>query len=158
MRGSTFFIGVILAILVALLAISATYVWDARLFPLLIGIPTSVLIVAQIMREVFAKGKSEKNAQGGEAIKKRVSWKATIRNVRPYLFAVAWVGGFILMIYLLGYLIAVPLFLLLYLKLHGEKWLTTIGISAVLMAVMYFGFVLFLQVPFYEGVLLSYFL
>jgi hypothetical protein len=44
-----------------------------------------------------------------------------------------------------------PLFILTYLKVHGEKWLWTIILPIAMFVIVYFGFGLLLETPLYEG-------
>lgn len=72
--------------------------------------------------------------------------------------AVAWMLGFFAAIALLGFPIAVPLFLFLYLKLQGgEGWLLSIVITAVAWGAFYGLFDRLLHLPFPAGWVLTWF-
>ena len=68
----------------------------------------------------------------------------------------AWIAGFTLAIYLLGILIAVPLFVYSYMKAHGTRWHIAIISSIVLVAIIYLGFDLGLGRELYAGLLFTW--
>ena len=69
-----------------------------------------------------------------------------------YVLEAAWMAGFALTIYLLGFIVAIPLYLCAYMKLHGTKWPVAI-ITGVLMAAFSYGiFVLALEMKLHPGV------
>lgn len=142
MRASTI-LAALIGIFIMLLMVTGAlnYSFETMLFPYIIGVPIVILCIVQITREI---NKEPESSEGGELEK----------NKKSYLIASVWIAGFILMIYLLGYLFAIPLFLLLYLKLHGEKWLLSIIIAGVTTGVIYSGFVLGLKVPLHGGILI----
>jgi len=145
MRSSTIFALILLAILGIIFVMSLGYPHDARLFPLIIGIPTGALTLALIIREVQAKTGPEDILQRTKVAKKDV-----LRNL---LTAPAWIAALLLMIYLVGFLAGLPLFTFLYLKLHRQGWLLSIIVPTVMVAVIYGGFVMGLKMQLHEGLL-----
>ena len=70
----------------------------------------------------------------------------------------AWMLGFFAAIALLGFPIAVPLFLFLYLKVQGgEGWMLSTVLTAGVFAVFYGLFDRLLHLPFPQGWLLQFF-
>jgi hypothetical protein len=68
----------------------------------------------------------------------------------------AWIGGFTLAVWLLGFPIAVPIATFAYLKLGaGESWPLSAAFAVVFGASFWALFVHFVRVPFDDGVLLS---
>jgi len=147
MKLRIIFPSVVLAFLIIIIILSLGYSYEAKLFPLLICVPVAVLLVGQILREVRAKVKEE--AVPGE---KKIATKGALAKA---LAPPAWIAGLLLSLYLLGYLVGTPLFTLLYLKLHGEKWLLTVIVVLAIIAVVYGGFTLGLKIPLYKGLLFS---
>ena len=56
---------------------------------------------------------------------------------------------------LLGFMVAIPLFLLSYLKAHGTKWRLAIIFAVLTTATIYGVFILALDVNLYQGFLLG---
>jgi hypothetical protein len=68
--------------------------------------------------------------------------------------AMGWLAGFLAAIVLLGFPLAVPLFMLLYLKLQGrEGWAVSIALTAAVWALFYGLFDKLLHLPFPAGLL-----
>ena len=121
--------------------------WKAALFPLAIGIPLFCLAAAELLWSVFGHARAE-------ALEGDPELEGATRRM---LLAVAWMVGFLAAIVLLGFPIAVPLFLLLYLRLQGgEGWIISIVITAIAWAVFYGLFDALLHLPFPAGWLLSW--
>jgi len=122
-------------------AISAL-AWPLKtaLFPLVISIPLFCLAAA----ETFFLWRS----------RPQVSTTNRPRALR----AAAWIVGFFVLIVLSGFLVAVPLFVLLYLKLESrEGWVFSVLFSAIVWGAFYGLFDYLLHLPFNSGLLLSWF-
>ena len=145
MKLEIIFSSVVLAILTILIIVSLGYSSVARLFPFIVIIPTVILLMIQTIREVQRKLQQKAVPQ-----QKEIDVKGSIYK---YLRAPVWIGSFLLSIYLLGYLVGTVLFSLIYLKLHGVKWLTTILYVLATIVLIYGGFELVLRAPLYEGLL-----
>lgn len=70
----------------------------------------------------------------------------TIQGTREFLRTALWLLGILPAVWVLGYLAGIPAYLLVYLKAHGESWLTSILLSLASLAVVYFVFLKFLRV------------
>jgi len=139
----------VLVMLVAGYAVFAAtaWPWKAALFPLAIGVPLFCLATAELLWALFGTG--EVGAIDGDP--------ALDGATRRMLAAAGWMLGFLAAIVLLGFPIAVPLFLLLYLKLQGgEGWGLSIVITAVVWGVFYGLFDALLHLPFPSGWLLDW--
>jgi len=139
MRLRTLFPLGILVFVAILLALSLQYELEAALFPWVFGSITLFMLVGQIWREVAAR-KRENGVVGST-------------ELRPYVVGIAWVVGILPTVYLLGFLVGLPLYCFLYFKLHGQKWLPSIGLSLLVAAVIYGGFIVGLGFSFYKGLL-----
>ena len=123
--------------------------WKAALFPLAIGIPLFCLAAVEALWTLFGKAETDKNG-----MEVAPTTEAGAQQRIPV--AVAWMLGFFASVVLLGFPIAVPLFLFLYLKLQGgEGWLLSIGITLAVTAVFYGLFDALLHLPFPAGWLFS---
>lgn len=128
--------------------------WKASLFPLAIGIPVFCLAAAEAAWSLFGTAAAER----GEAKDFQISHDLPQREVlQRTAIAAAWIFGFFAAILLLGFPIAVPLFVFLYLKLAGkESWLLSILFTAAVWLFFYGLFDRMLHLPFPDGWLLTW--
>jgi hypothetical protein len=147
--------GLFAAIVVLLLALA---LWQSRnfgpragLFPWVIGTPTVVLALIQLAKDLKRHKKPSAAHLGGIEVPPEVARRRT-------LVIIGWTVGFFLAIWLLGFAVAVPLTMLLYLKLAGqEKWPMTLIVTSLTWAFFYGLFQRSLNVPFPDGLLISLF-
>jgi len=145
-----------LSVLIMLLAgygvVAATaWPWKAALFPLVIGVPLFCLAAAEALWTLFGASP----AQEGEARDFQLSIGE--ETVRRTLIAGAWILAFFAAIVLLGFPIAVPLFVFLYLRLQGrEPWWICIAMTAAIWGIFYGLFDTLLHLPFPAGWLLAW--
>ena len=93
--------------------------WDTRLFPWAIGIPALALAIWQLFIDLrggrFRSPPAvKKPSRGPVDIPVDAAIPAEVRSRRT-LRAMGWIAGFALGIWLLGFLIAIPIFVFLYL-------------------------------------------
>ena len=143
---------VVIMLLALALWQSRNFGYRAGLFPWAIGIPTFILAIAQLGRDLYGK-KKIKAAEFGQSTDVEVSPKETQQRT---IAVILWTVGFFLAIWFLGFSYAVPLTILLYLKFAGkETWLMT-AIVTFCSWLFYWGlFEKLLNVPFPEGLLIS---
>jgi hypothetical protein len=125
--------------------------WKAALFPLVIGIPLFALAAAEALWTLFGTDPATEEAR---------DFQLSIGNdtLRRTLSAVGWIFAFFVAIVLLGFPIAVPLFVFLYLRLQGrEGWGISIAMTLGTWAVFYGLFDLLLHLPFPAGWLFEWF-
>ena len=104
--------------------------FKTALFPAAIAFPVFLMAVIDLLWNLF--GKQKKDARGPPAISnsRKVSTRQWRFGEPSSMFA--WVLGFFLLILLVGFPIAIPLFFILFLKLQGkEGWTMSIGLAAV---------------------------
>lgn len=149
MKVSTLFTGLILLFLLILLVISLDYPGDLKLLPWIFISLAIILGVVQILRETSARGKGEEKNE-----LKLGEWVGRIKGVdRGYLTAILWILGLLLSLYLLGFVVVIPIFTILYLKTHGESWWFSITLSAIGWGFLFAVFAFGLKMSFYEGLL-----
>ena len=68
----------------------------------------------------------------------------------------AWIAGFVLGIYLLSFIIAIPLFMLSYMRWLGTSWRTTIIFTLLTPAIIYGAFEVALRIELYRGLLFTW--
>ena len=78
----------------------------------------------------------------------------TQEEKRKELSIFAWFLGGVALVFLAGFLVAIPLFLFLFLRLHArESWLLSLVLPLCVGAVVYGAFVFILRVPLEGGLL-----
>lgn len=143
-----------LALALAIMALSAWGVWSAlawpwkaKLFPLVIGIPLFCLAAAEVLWVLF--GKQPASRASDFKLSEHLPSEVVLRRT---LLAASWAVGFFLLILLVGFLVAVPLLVFLYLKLQGkESVLFTSVFTAAVWGCFYGLFDLLLHLPFPPG-------
>lgn len=159
-------LGLMLTFLV-LIIIALGYNPLARLLPLVVAIPIFILSVVQFLldlREALGEGRA-KTAKGAKEpsateqfpegqSKEKGKRKLTPQEARRgELLAVGWIFGFFALIILVGFQIAIALFVFLFTRLYGrEGWQTCIGLAAVCWIIVYVVFVVMLKSNLYPGV------
>jgi hypothetical protein len=131
----------LMAITVAVIGGAMRYAFKSFLLPLLVGIPILVLMIVQIARESLSR---EGAATSSEP--KKARWRG--------LVASGALVGLIFLIYLFGFLMAVPLAVFAYVIFSGEKWYFAVGLGLIMFVIV---FVLYriLGLYLYEGILFS---
>lgn len=140
---------VLLMFLVIGMAAGFRYI-EAKLLPLILGITILALALVQSGRVLVSKaGKQETKADGGhgEAV------KSAAEQQRRFAGALGWIVGFAVGVYLLGYLIAVPIFVLVYSRVHGQGWFSAAAYALLADLMTYGVFEFGLRVHLFEGVL-----
>ena len=127
--------------------------WKAALFPLAIGIPLFCLAAVELAWCLF--GKAPAAAHSADFKMSDEVPEGTAR--RRTAIAWAWLAGFLLLIVLLGFPIAVAAFVFVYLKVQGkEGWLMSIVFTAIVWGAFYGIFDQLLHLPFPAGWLLEW--
>lgn len=126
MKGSSYFLVVVMVVMLLVIAFSFTLEYiSPKVLPIGFSIIGLILGAIQLVRETSARGKPK-------AVTAAVSTTAKPKESgRGYLINVAWIGGFVLFIYLLGILISTTIFVLAYMRWLGARWHVAI-ISAII--------------------------
>jgi hypothetical protein len=128
---------------------------ESKLLPIAIGGATLALSTIGLARAIRGEFKQRKEAPAKIATQEKRKDEGEQEPWRGSLINFGWVVGFLLGIYLLGYVIAIFVFALAYMKRLGTRWRTA-AIGAVLVtALIYVGFELGLQLPLYRGLFLE---
>ena len=141
-----------LAVLAAF-AIGSAWSWPfkTRLFPLATAIPLLVLALVQLALDLRGKA----GPADGPAVDLALSSEVpeTIARRRT-LLTFAWMAGFIALVFLIGFPLAVPLFMFCYLMLQSAAgWWRSLALTAVAWGFFYGLFERLLRFPFGEGVI-----
>jgi len=129
----------------------------ARLMPLIIGIPTFLLSVAVLVAELVAQWRGKKragSAMDASRVEEPITPEEKRVRSRRETAAVLWLLGLVVIIWLTGLIWAIPVFLILFLRLQGhEPWKVTLPISLGTWMVVYLLFVVILKMELYNGLL-----
>ncbi len=136
---------------VAACAVLAARQWPAKaaFFPLVTGIPLLALATAQLIMDL--RGKAE--GSGGRALDLEFSADVPPDVARRRTAAIfAWIAGFILLVFLIGFPLTVPVFVFAYLALQRDvSWRLRLTLTAGAWAFFHGLFERLLQLPFEAG-------
>jgi len=152
--------GAILTLLILAVFFSAVYTagqwqYQARLFPWSIGIPALLLCVVQLGLDLFRIGDS---ADGDDLrglmdlpVDRGVPVSVVVRRAANTF---GWIGGFFFVIWLVGFIITVPLFVYFYLTIQAREKLSVSLIYTGAMLIFLLGlFHYILHIPWPAGLI-----
>ena len=138
-------------IAIAAYAVHSALGWTfkAALFPLSVSIPLIILAAAQLLLDLFGGTETAK----GPALDMELADNVTPDVARRRAMGIfLWVAGFILLVFLVGFPIAVPLFMLSYLRLQSRVgWWQSIGLTAAAWGFFYVVFERVIRLQFEAG-------
>jgi hypothetical protein len=124
------------------------------LFPIIVGVPTLTLALAQIWLDTQPRPETKEAGIREESDERFSTWIRELKGKNLcYVIAFAWTAGLALAIYLLGYYVTIPSFLLLYSKLHDRGWRSSIVLTVTVSVFLYLSFVVGFKFEFYPGLL-----
>jgi putative tricarboxylic transport membrane protein len=120
-------------------------------FPLSLAIPLIILVVVHLVLEAVVG--SEKTS--GPAVETEFANEVPPEVARRRVVEIfSWIAGFILLVFLLGFPAAVPLFMISYLTMQSRiGWLQSITLTAGAWGFFYFLFQRLLNLQFEAGVI-----
>lgn len=140
-------------IVLAAWGVLSTLGWPLKtaFYPRTIGLPLLALAAAEFI--LIMRGAPESTSSGAMDIELSQGVAPAVA-LRRTLGIFAWIGGFLAAIVLLGFPIAVPLFVFAYLRGQArEGWFTTLILVAIAWFAFTAVFVRLLHLPFVEGLL-----
>ena len=148
-RPSSYFLIFILLLMVVVIVATAPLRYiEAKILPLAIAGFVFVLAAIQLAREMLTKDESQPAPATEQPQQKS-------EVVSRFGVTMGWVVGFLLGIYFFGFLIAIPVFVLSFLRVRGQGWTTVIIFAAVATAFIY-AFEIGLGVDLYRGLILGW--
>ncbi len=148
-RGEFILAFFFLVFFVTVLLISMTYSPKARRLPLLVGIPGVALTAAQVIKEL-----SRRRGKTGEAKTAELEDAGTARQKgvdKRLLTMLGWLVLLVAMIWIVGFLITIPVYTILFMKSLKESWRLSIIFAVAGFAVLYGLFVVALNMELYPG-------
>ena len=119
---------------------------QAKMAPMFVTAIILVLALVQLGKEI----RSGELSVRVEEVQKEPEPK--VRS-HVYLAEGCWFGGFCLGIYLLGFIITIPVFILSYMRTHGGTWKTSILAACFMIIFCYLIFSYLIEVNFYPGLI-----
>ena len=134
-------------------ALYASWSWPFRtaLFPRVIALPILFLALIELALSVW----SIEREREGHAVDFQLTDTVEPALARKRTIAIIiWMLGFLVLILLVGFPLAVPIFVFVYLRIAGrEPWMLTIVLTAISWLFMEGLFNRFLHLPFPEGLI-----
>lgn len=153
-----------LLVVVAYFLVEATqYNSRARLVPILVGVPTLLLIAFQMavdhipVLERFRPARVQIVSMDREMpSRQKKAELSRSETLRREFTALAWVVGLGVALTLFGFYVVLPLFLFSFLRfVAGLGWLRSLLLAALAAALLYLSFVQLLGVSFYPGMIIQ---
>jgi hypothetical protein len=146
----------IFLVAVAAYAIYSASGWAFKtgFFPLAVSIPLLILATLQLLQEIFGKEESNQGAAVDLDFSSDVPPEVAQQRV---LTTFAWIAAFILSVYLIGFPLTAPLFILAYLKFQSEvSWLCSLAMTAITWGGFYLLFQKLVHIQFETGAIQSW--
>jgi hypothetical protein len=140
-------------IAIGLYAVRSAMGWTfkAALFPLAVSIPFVIIVAIQLAYEGFGGGETA----AGPAVD--VEFTADVPSDvarRRAIVTFLWIGGFVLLVYLVGFPLGVPIFVFSYLGLQGRVgWPVAVALTLAAWLFFYGVFQQTLRLRFEEGLI-----
>ncbi len=140
---------------------------QAGLFPMIIGGVGAVMSLLQLIKEVRICWVTNKQIQAGhtvETVSKDVAGAVDFEmmeeeETREGRIAAAeqfgWLTGMLVLLYLIGFYVTLPLMVGLYTLRYGEKWWLSAAMAAGTWIIVWFVFNDLLNLPFPRGILIA---
>ena len=114
---------------------------EARVFPLAVALPGAALALAQLALSALGRDVTAAEAEADAEV-------FGAERVRRTVEILGWIVGLLLAVYLVGFVVAVPLVAFAYLRTSGrEGWVASVVVAALCWALLYGVFDRALHVP-----------
>jgi len=148
------FMIILLIVMLSMLFMGFQYEGNAKVLPLLSGIFSAVMMGILVFMAFSPRLSTWYQKLEAATILSKVVLSA--EEKKRELSVAAWFAGCTVLIYLFGFVIGIPIFLFLFLKIWAkESWLLSIVLSAAVLGVIFISFIYLLRVQLHEGILFS---
>lgn len=145
---SYFLIGIMAVMIVAIFLSSGFSFWEAKVLPLFIAGFVLFLAVWELSAELRAGDKGSGLVVDGPHEEGKVNME-----LRRFYSVMGWMSAFCIGSYLLGFLIAIPLFTFSYLKVQQRSLFASLSVAAILFGFIYLAFEVGLSAQLFPGVI-----
>jgi hypothetical protein len=134
--------------------VASRWSFKTGFFPLAVAIPLLALTIIHFYLELFGAPETSR----GPAVEAEFSNEVAPEIARRRIITIfSWMAGFILLVYLLGFPLTVPLFVFFYLKIQSRVgWTQSILLTAITWALFYALFQRLVRIQFEAGVVQSW--
>ena len=147
-KGSFYFAIFVFALALFFFSLSLTFgAMKSKLLPLIVSSVALILAGIEVRIELL---KRRSRQEGKESVDK--GEKDRKDDLRLYVTYFAWMLGLIVGIYLLGFMISIPVFILSFLLSHGQRFSKSAFIAAFNTLIIYLIFVIIFKTELYEGI------
>jgi hypothetical protein len=147
----------LLIVFVAALLTARDWSFKTGLFPQMVAVVGAALAALHLVVLVLRRPSPDLEPHGEDGEIEALDLEYIFEHASGGLWArtLGWVLGFFLLLYLVGIFVAAPVFTVAYLRFSaGASWLLTLVYAVVVGVLLYLAFVVFLQLPVPEGLLL----
>lgn len=156
-NGRVVMAAIMLAIFVAMVLMAAAYPYKSRLLPWVIGIPGTLMALAQLIKEIAAARGPDGFFVGEAADAGTQAEDDQAARLRQEIVLIGYLFGLVISHLLLGFWIASPLFVAVFLRLYeGASWRVVVLSAAATWLTLYVIFDQLLTVSIFEGFLPPY--
>ena len=159
--GRIFLSALFLAIAVLLFVLTLSLGPTARLVPVAVVVPTIILLLLQLCFDLFPQFSETVDSylhlrlHGVEKLRAQGSITKS-QNNQALGSVLVWFGAAPLLIYLFGFMLATPLYTIIFLRFHArEGWTTSLAIGTAISAVISLLLVLAVGEPVFDGWLIE---
>ena len=148
-KGHLYFSAFLLLVAGYVIFTASKWSFKTGFFPLAIAIPLLLLVLVHFYLEMFGAAETSK----GPAIDADFAGEVPDKVARRRAFAIfAWIGAFILSVYLIGFPLTVPLFIFCYLNFHsGIGGLHSLALMGITWGFFYLVFQRLVHIQFETG-------
>lgn len=164
MKVNSYLLVIIIIVSLIFGGISLTYSsMKMKLLPTIVSGLLLVLAAIELTREILAHrrapGKNQVQPEGApHATANEEVGLESDGDIRGDMIGFAWLMGMIVGTYLVGLLVSIPLFMLIYLMNHGIGWIKSSVMALATVISIYLIFVKVLQVELFPGIILEHFM
>ena len=146
---------VFLTFFVTLLVISMTYSAKARRMPLAVLAPGAVLAAIVTVRDVLGKRPVSKRREvvSEDAEDTEPEEAVTEQNYKRMFLMFGWMALLVGMIWVVGFLVTIPVYTILFMRSLKESWRLSLIFGVAGFIVLYFLFVVGLNMELYPGLM-----
>ena len=128
---------------------SVDWSWEAKFFPLLVGVLGIVLVLVQLIRLIVFTTSEQDEV---DSLISTIDDEPPEVEPKAELIMVAWVLGFLVLAAALGLFYALPIFLLMFLYVNTKNVKATLLITIIFSVLMYVFFVEVLGIRLWQGI------